>query len=253
MERAAPNNNVSAASAADGSAKAISFQSSGGAQSAEDLAVLRSIVAREHALDQLLDMCCAFDKTDTATGSEGEPELPGVSEGLLEQLLVVRTLSIDVVERVAGWRRRMVQHLPFVWRRVNYLLKMTSDLDFVSKSRIATSALGGTRLLRRNPFATIGGLDHSMRAFWEYKLPEPDDIPVLFDAAAFGGSARVLDQPTRLRLCERLLLYERRFGRFPASIAAADHRLKSLVKREAEFAAKSRFGAVGKAQNSASG
>jgi hypothetical protein len=240
---------MKAGSVPDGSSKAISFQSSGGPESAEDLAVLRAIVAREHAMDQLLDMCCTFDESESSEASE----LPGVSEDLLEQLLLMRTLSIDVIERIAGWRRRMVQHLPFIWRRSNYLLKMTSDLDFVSKSRIATSALGGTRMVRRNPFVTIGGLDHSMRAVWAFELPEPDDIPVLLDAAAFGGSARVLDQPTRLRLCERLLLYEeQRFGRLPASAVSSDPRFTSLVKREAEFAAKSRFGAVGKAQHAAS-
>lgn len=228
--------------------KAISYQRNVGVQPAEDLAVLRAIVAREAALDDVLDLCCSFDEDTSEKNSSIEsPPPPAASEELLEQLLRMRELSIEVVERIAGWRRRMVRHLPFEWRRVNYLLKMASDIDFVSKSRIATAALGGTRLVRRNPFATIGGLDNSMRMLWEFELPEAEDIPVLLDAAAFGEAARELDQPTRIRLCERLILYEEEcFGRYPASGASSDHRLKSLVKREAEFAAKSRFGAVGK-------
>lgn len=208
-------------------APAISHE---GLQSVEELAVLRAIVAREDALDRLLDLCCAF---------EGD-----ASVELLEQMLVVRERSIEIVERIAGWRRRMVQQQPFRWRDVNYLLKMTSDLDFVSKSQLATAALDGTRMLKRNPFLTIGGLDHSMRALWKRELPQPDDLPVLLDAASFGPDT-TLDFPTRLRLAEWCLVCEEnRFGRFPSMLAVTDHRLKALVQREAEFASKARFGAT---------
>ncbi|DAZ98499.1 TPA: hypothetical protein N0F65_004936 [Lagenidium giganteum] len=175
-------------------------------QSHEELQVLRAIVAREAGIDELLQYCCSFEDD--------------VGIELLEAVLRVRQLSLNVIDAVAGWRRRMVAKKPFLWRNVNYLLKMTSDLDFLSS-----------------------GLDQSMSMLWQLELPEEDDLPVLLDSTAFGASVSV-DLPSKIRLAERfLLLEEQRFGKLTKVQAAAlDQRLKELVQKEAEFASKSRFG-----------
>ncbi|KAG7394196.1 hypothetical protein PHYBOEH_005535 [Phytophthora boehmeriae] len=207
--------------------KALSYE---GLLSEEELAVLRAIVARETGVDELLRSCCAFEDDQSVE--------------LLEALIRVRDLSLATIDAIAGWRRRMIQIQPFLWRDVNYLLKMTCDLDFVSKSQVATAAMDGVRLPRRNPFSTIGGLDHSVRAFWQLEMPEEEDLSVLLDSASFASSQVAIDLPSKIRLAECFLLYEeRRYGQLSKAQAAADHRLKTLVQKEAEFSSKARFGA----------
>lgn len=208
--------------------KAILFE---GFQSQEELKVLRAIVAREQGLDQLLEYCSAFEDD--------------YSVELLETILQVRQLSLDTIDAVAGWRRRMVQKLPFIWRNVNYVLKMSCDLDFLSRSHLAIATMDGLRLVKRNPFSTIGGLDQSMSVFWQLELPEEDDLPVLLDSTSFAASVSV-DLPSKIRLAEHfLLLEERRFGKLSkADASKINHRLETLVTNEAEFASKSRFGSL---------
>ncbi|ETK97205.1 hypothetical protein F441_00255 [Phytophthora nicotianae CJ01A1] len=209
------------------STKALSYE---GLLSEEELVVLRAIVAREAGLDELLHCCCSFQDDQSVE--------------LLEALLRVRELSLATVDAIAGWRRRMLQTRPFLWRNLNYALKMTSDLDFVSKSQLATAAMDGVRLPRRNPFSTIGGLDQSMRVFWAIEMPEEDDLSVLLDSASFASSQVTVDLPSKIRLAECFLLYEeRRYGKFSRAQAAADHRLKELVQKDAEHSSKTRFGA----------
>ncbi|KAK1931295.1 hypothetical protein P3T76_013051 [Phytophthora citrophthora] len=208
------------------STKALSYE---GLLSEEELVVLRAIVAREAGLDELLRCCCSFEIDQSLE--------------LLEALVHVRDLSLATVDAIAGWRRRMLQNRPFTWRNLNYTLKMTSDLDFVSKSQLATAAMDGVRLSRRNPFSTIGGLDQSMRVFWAIEMPEEEDLAVLLDAASFAPSQVIVDLPSKIRLAECFLLYEeRRYGKFSRAQAAADHRLKELVQKEAEKRASSRLG-----------
>ncbi|KAF1313561.1 hypothetical protein FI667_g17227, partial [Globisporangium splendens] len=217
---------MSHASMASSSSKAILYES---LQSQEELKVLKAIVAREQGLDLLLQYCCSFEED--------------CSVELLETILHVRELSLDTIDAIAGWRRRMVQKLPFVWRNVNYMLKMVCDLDFLSRSHLAIAAMDGVRLVKRNPFSTIGGLDQSMSMLWQRDLPEEDDLPVLLDSTSFGDSASV-DLPSKIRLAESfLLLEEKRFGNLSkADSSLLDFRTKALVKSEADFASKSRFG-----------
>ena len=43
-----------------------------------------------------------------------------------------RAASIDVVDEILKWREVKRDHdAAFVWSGINYLLKMTSDLDFL--------------------------------------------------------------------------------------------------------------------------
>ncbi|KAJ0405622.1 hypothetical protein P43SY_007723 [Pythium insidiosum] len=208
--------------------KALSFE---GFHSEEEIRVLRSIVAREDAIDRLLEWCCQLDDPDP------ELEVDG-----LAAILQVRQLSLQVVDAIASWRRRMVTPQPFLWRGSNYLVRMTCDLDFVSRSQRAIAALDGVRLGKRNPFATIGGLDASMRLFWQLELPNEDDLPVLLDSTAMAPGTQI-DEPSRVRLSEWcLLLEERRYGSFSRADALADVRLKTLIQCEAEFATKRRVG-----------
>lgn len=211
------------------SSKAISVE---GVQSLEEMKVLRAIVAREQGLDQLLECCCSFENDRTVE--------------LLETMLQVRMLSLDAIDAIAGWRRRMIQIQPFRWRKVNYVLKMACDLDFLSRSHQCIAAMDGIRLIKRNPFSTIGGLDQNMTMLWQYELPEEGDLSVLLDSASFVSSGVAMDIASRIRLAEWfIVLEERRYGKLSkAQIDSVDHRSKELIKREADFASKARFGLV---------
>ncbi|GLD96612.1 hypothetical protein PINS_up005295 [Pythium insidiosum] len=216
-------------SSSSSSFKALSYESF---HSDEELRVLRAIVAREDGIDRLLQWCCRLDEA-----ADPERDADG-----LAAILEVRQLSLQVIDAIAGWRRRMVTPRPFLWRGTNYLVRMTCDLDFVSRSQRVISALDGVRLGKRNPFATIGGLDASMRVFWQLELPNEDDLPVLLDSTALAPGLQI-DEPSRLRLSEWcLVLEERRYGRFSRADALNDVRLKTLIQREAEFATRRRVG-----------
>lgn len=209
------------------SSKAISVE---GVQSLEEMKVLRAIVAREQGLDRLLECCCSFEKDRTVE--------------LLETMLQVRMLSLDTIDAIAGWRRRMIKIQPFLWRKVNYVLKMACDLDFLSRSHQCIVAMDGIRLIKRNPLTTIGGLDQNMTMLWQYELPEEGDLSVLLDSASFVSSGVTMDVASRIRLAEWfIVLEERRYGKLSmAQIDSVDHRSKELIKREADFASKARFG-----------
>ncbi|CEG35903.1 uncharacterized protein PHALS_00229 [Plasmopara halstedii] len=210
------------------STKALSYE---GLHSEEELVVLKAIVAREAGLDKLLRCCCSF-KDDS-------------SVELLEALLQVRDLSLATVAAIAGWRRHLTQLRPFQWRNTNYILKMTSDLDFVSKSHVATAAMDGVRLPRRNPFSTIGGLDHSMSMIWTHEMPEEEDLWILLDSTSITPGHVTLDVPFNIHLAESFLLCEEhRYGKLSRTQAAADQRLQELVRKEADYSSKTRFGAV---------
>ncbi|TMW55588.1 hypothetical protein Poli38472_010470 [Pythium oligandrum] len=214
-------------------AKALSFE---GFHSEEELRALRTIVAREESIDQLLQYCCTFEED--------------CSVELLEAILVVRECSLDVIDAIAGWRRRMVQKRPFLWRETNYLLRMCCDLDFLSRSQNVIAAMDGVRLLKRNPFSTIGGLDQSMRLFWQLELPEEDDLPVLLDSTSFSVGMK-MEQSSKIRLAEHfLLLEEKRYGKLTRSEAVLDPRMKTLIQKEAAFSSKARFGAIKRSEGS---
>jgi hypothetical protein len=202
---------------------AISFEQ---VQSEEELIVLRSIVAREECMDHLLKLACSFE------------EDPSVE--ILETILKLRHCSLDVIDAIAHWRRRMAQPKPFVWRETNYLLRMASDLDFIGKSEAIIEAMDGFRLCKRNPFSTMGGLDQSFNTYWELDMPPAEDIGMLLDSSSFVSSVSV-DFPYRIRLAEWLIhLEEKTHGRF--SFKQNEPRMKILQQKQAEHTAKMRFG-----------
>jgi hypothetical protein len=66
--------------------------------------------------------------------------------------------TVETVEGIAKWRRTLVKPYPFVWNGVNYLLKIPSDLDFLSKFQEIETWLGFS--MSRNPFVVTVGLDN---------------------------------------------------------------------------------------------
>ncbi|KAF0752842.1 hypothetical protein AaE_005892 [Aphanomyces astaci] len=165
-------------------------------------------VSGELSLDQLLDVTTSFEASPA---------------DILSCVLRVRDTSVAVVEAVATWRSFMVRPVPFLWRGVNYVHRMASDGDFVSKSTALHHALG-FKLKRRNPFCTVPGLD----APW---MQIPRDDP---SAAGLTG-----DRLHKAAMC--ILEEEGRMGG-PYKPPSTDARWAFMVQREAEHVTQLRFG-----------
>ncbi|CAK4068185.1 unnamed protein product [Aphanomyces euteiches] len=181
-------------------------------QGAEELDVLKAIVAREMCLDQFLQLVTSF------TASPGD---------ILEALLVLRTTSLAVVEAVASWRSHMVRPLAFQWQGVNYIHRMASDADFLSKSSEIHRTLE-FKLKRRNPFCTVPGLDSP------FFRPRDADEALTFDPNGtfverlHNAAMYILEEETRLG--------------GPFKPASTDPRWAYIVQREAERSSQLRFG-----------
>ncbi|TYZ65383.1 hypothetical protein PybrP1_008755 [[Pythium] brassicae (nom. inval.)] len=144
------------------------------AASLGDLEIVRKIVEREgclEALEQLLRSASASRKIQAATTCEIEQDYayaypqrsvatasPMVVQSLLEQL---RSVSVQIVEAIEQWRASTGTQV-FQWRQLNYLLKMTSDLDFLAAMAPAVERVDALQHLRleRNPFLAPLHLDH---------------------------------------------------------------------------------------------
>lgn len=113
--------------------------------SGEELEILKCILVREGYLQRLLH---------ASTGGKVAGSHLGDTIDLLDLL---RVASIDVVEAISSWRRRLQTQEPYRWNQLNYLLKMPSDLDFLQKHQALVQWLGFT--LERNPFILPLNLD----------------------------------------------------------------------------------------------
>ena len=114
---------------------AVTFQPAASVlQSAEELELIKAILARTECLARFRAQVCELSVVD-----------------LGQRLSQIRGLTTKVVECVAEWRKRFLRPYPFVWKGTNVLLKMTVDLDFVHFARPVGDDLGFSML--RNPFA----------------------------------------------------------------------------------------------------
>ncbi|RLN88939.1 hypothetical protein BBJ28_00017601 [Nothophytophthora sp. Chile5] len=124
-----------------------------------DLGIVRKIVEREgclEALQQLLN-----HRQQQRHRGFVASTAPMVVQSIVDQL---RSVSVQIVEEIEQWQQQQqlkAQSPLFRWRGVNYLLKMTSDLDFLAAASNA-SLLEALQLLRltQNPFLASLHLEH---------------------------------------------------------------------------------------------
>lgn len=115
------------------------------ADTGEELEILKCILVREGYLQRLVH---------ASTGGKVAGSHLGDTIDLLDLL---RVATIDVVEAIGNWRRKLQAQEPYRWNQFNYLLKMPSDLDFLQKHQALIQWLGFT--LERNPFILPLNLD----------------------------------------------------------------------------------------------
>lgn len=152
------------------------------AASLNDLDIVRKIVEREGCIEALAQLLSSSSKTKasepsiseidqmypytyprrsilmtSSTNNRGSTASPMVVQSLLDQL---RPVSVQIVEAIEQWRAAN-QLQVFQWRQLNYLLKMTSDLDFLASVPVQVDALQQLPRLARNPFLAPLHLDHA--------------------------------------------------------------------------------------------
>eukprot|EP01029_Cantina_marsupialis_P006959 TRINITY_DN1766_c0_g1_i2.p1 TRINITY_DN1766_c0_g1~~TRINITY_DN1766_c0_g1_i2.p1 ORF type:complete len:1982 (-),score=316.11 TRINITY_DN1766_c0_g1_i2:313-6258(-) len=77
-----------------------------------------------------------------------------------------RICSLEVVELIEQWQKGLKSSSPFIWNGLNYLLKMPSDLDFLSKFELIRKWLGFDT--KRNPFIIaepFSGITNAIEGF----------------------------------------------------------------------------------------
>ena len=114
------------------------------AEGKAELEVLKAILNREGYINRLT-------RSSRSVNKKFKPEVADILD-------LVRAASLDVIEAIVRWREAKQDHdAAFMWNQVNYLLKMPSDLDFLSKYLAIERHVGFG--LTRNPFVVPSPLE----------------------------------------------------------------------------------------------
>lgn len=94
----------------------------------EEMEVIKAILQREGYVDrarsQIASQGSQFGKNHAAL------------DDLITTLDLLRSASLDTVEATTQWRRVQGHTHPFIWRGINYLLKIPIDLDFLDEHKV---------------------------------------------------------------------------------------------------------------------
>lgn len=90
-------------------------------QNLSDVAILQKIVVRENLLNELFKLCKANN------------ELLPIMNEIVELIKAIRFETLDVVEDIAAWRTQQPFARPFLFKGINYLIKLRSDMDFLDQ------------------------------------------------------------------------------------------------------------------------
>lgn len=104
----------------------ITFQQASSSHSSDpstEMEVLKNIILREGYLEKLRFI---FKK---------EKERTLLRHEVVDLLDLLRVSTVETVEAIAKWRRTLLRPYPFVWNGVNYLLKISSDIDFLDRKK----------------------------------------------------------------------------------------------------------------------
>ena len=113
-------------------AAAFEFVHHVGSDPAKELQVLKCILIREGFVGQL---ATTADELTAPSELATPAELDALSATMLDLLAQTRDASVAVVESVVRWREGSADAPPpvFFWQKVNYLLKMCTDLNYLAE------------------------------------------------------------------------------------------------------------------------
>jgi len=207
---------------------AIAFPPCASFEKSYDMDIVRKIVEREGCLEALQQLLGAAKKPQQPRIS-GISKAPMVFQSVINQL---RSVSVQIVEDIDQWQQQQkakAQATNFKWRGVNYLLKMTTDLDFLASFR-AVPLLESLQELRltQNPFLAQMHLDHPA-----LRETESDSALQVFGNWVGDVSMRRVFPASKLLLREREADARRRQIRLSHSSEGADLASAAVAPLEA--------------------
>ncbi len=114
-----------------------------------ELDIVKSILNREAYLERLHAIVKTISK-------KVKPEFAAMLE-------MVRAATLEVVGAIVRWRDAKGNHrAPYLWNGINYLLRTSSDLDYLGDYRALRRYTGFT--LQRNPFGVSAPMEESKNA-----------------------------------------------------------------------------------------
>lgn len=143
------------------------------AEGKAELEVLKAVLNREGYLMRLFKSVRTVNKKFKAD--------------IADILDLVRAASLDVVEAIVKWREVKNDHdAAFMWNGLNYLLKMPSDMDYLSQYLAVQRWMGFP--LVRNPFCVPFPMEQGVPMFAERVLdPRHIDPGMPSDGFLLGG------------------------------------------------------------------
>jgi len=147
--------------------------SSNAEESKCELDILKAVLNREGYLNRL-------EKAVRTINKKFKPEVADIMD-------LVRAASIEVVECIVKWREAKNDHdASFMWNKVNYMLKMGSDLDYLNEYLAVRKWIGFTLL--RNPFCVPFPMEEGAGMFADRVLnPKHIESGAQADGFVIGG------------------------------------------------------------------
>ena len=115
-----------------------------------ELEIVKAILNREAYLERLYSIVKTISK-------KVKPEFAEVLE-------LVRLSTLETIGAIVRWREAKINHkAPYLWNGMNYLLRTSSDLDYLGDYRALRIHMGFT--LQRNPFSIAAPMEDGTKQF----------------------------------------------------------------------------------------
>jgi hypothetical protein len=203
----------------------LGFKHHKGTDELKELAVVRSILAREGVLLKLQNLCDKISKCDVLVQSSMILE----SE-LLDTLALMRTTTMNFTESLSIWRdsatkTKLQNPRVFEWEDQNYTLKIINDLDFLADQPVLLASLKLTKsTMKSNPLMLSNTLEH-------LDLHTDPERSASIDSGGQSDGEVFLER-LRIRKAEKIILIEKSL--FADSSSRTSKRGKCVLSQMSE-------------------
>lgn len=162
-----------------------------------ELEIVKAILNRETYLERLYDIVKTISKK--------------VKPDFAVMLEMVRAATLEVIDAIVRWREAKGNHrAPYLWNGINYLLRTSSDLDYLGDYRALRRHMSFT--LQRNPFSIAAPMEDGKSTLGrviDSKISEENEMIIpgshRVKEVAIGGIAfATLKQCYRVEFKEKL-------------------------------------------------
>lgn len=203
----------------------LGFKHHKGTDESKELAVVRSILAREGILLKLQNLCDKISKCDVLVQSSMI-----IESELLDTLALMRTTTMNFTESLCIWRdsaanRKLQNPRVFEWEDQNYTLKIINDLDFLADQPVLLASLKLTKsTVKSNPLMLSNTLD-------DLDVHGDPEKSASVDSGGQSDGDVFLER-LRIRKAEKVILLEKSF--FGGSLSCDSNRGKCILSQMSE-------------------